>query len=139
MICVDASVAVKWIVEEEHTDRALALYFDASRADEVIVVPSLLPIEVTNILRKKMRQEGLTRERATALLDLFLNFSIAIYNPVGLYRQALVLADTYSLPAIYDAHYLALAQRLDCDLWTDDRKLTQINLPFVRRIGDYPL
>jgi predicted nucleic acid-binding protein len=55
MICVDASVAVKWILNEENSDRANALYRAAMRTGETIVAPPLLPLEVTNILRQRMR------------------------------------------------------------------------------------
>ncbi len=71
MICVDASVAVKWFLQEERSDRA----------------------------------------------------------------------DALGLPATYDAHYLALAEHLGCELWTDDQRLLRqvaTSLPFVRWIGDHP-
>ena len=55
MICVDASVAVKWLLNEERSDRARALYLAALLAGEPIVAPVLLPLEVTNILRQRMR------------------------------------------------------------------------------------
>jgi predicted nucleic acid-binding protein len=143
MICVDASVAVKWILDEEQSDLALALFMTALQNGEPIVVPPLLPIEVTNILRQRMRaHEGPSREEALLLLDKFLNFPLDIRNPAGLHRQALILADIHALPAAYDAHYLALAQRLDCDLWTDDRRLLRLvesSLSFVRRLSDYVL
>jgi len=35
------------------------------------------------------------------------------------------LAARFSLPAIYDAHYLALAERLGSEFWTADRRLGQ--------------
>ena len=51
MICVDASLAIKWILEEEHTAQAEALYRATLLAGERIIAPPLLPIEATNILR----------------------------------------------------------------------------------------
>ena len=143
MICPDASVAVKWILNEERSDRALALYRDSIDADQTIVAPPLLPLEVTNILRQRMRAaEVLPLTEAIGHLSDFLALPISIVNPAGLHHAALVLADTYGLPASYDAHYLALAEYLDCALWTDDLQLlrrVQHALPYVRAIGDYPL
>jgi predicted nucleic acid-binding protein len=58
-----------------------------------------------------------------------------------LHHQALVLADALGLSATYDAHYLALAEHLGCELWTDDERLIRQvtnSLPFVRWIGDHP-
>lgn len=51
MICLDASVAVKLIIDEEHSDKAQALYRFMLRNQDPIVAPLLLPVEVTNIVR----------------------------------------------------------------------------------------
>ncbi len=142
MICVDASVAVKWVLNEERSDQARALYQAALGAGESIVAPTLLPLEVTNILRQRMRaKDGLSLTEAVRQLGDFLDFRIELHNPVGLHFQALVLADALGLPATYDAHYLALAEHLGCELWTDDQRLIRhvaSSLPFVRWIGDHP-
>jgi predicted nucleic acid-binding protein len=142
VICVDASVAVKWILDEERSDRARALYSTAVQTSESIVAPPLLPLEVTNILRQRMRtRDGLSLAAATQHLDDFLALRIEFHNPAGLHYQALVLADALDLAATYDAHYLALAEHLGCELWTDDQRLIRrvaTRLPFVRWIGDHP-
>lgn len=55
-------------------------------------------------------------------------------------QQALLIAGAHHLPAVYDAHYIALAQLLHYDLWTDGcRPLRALGgrLAFVRWIGDY--
>ena len=60
--------------------------------------------------------------------------------PPGIHERALTLAAIYGLPAIYDAHYVALTERLGCPLWTADRTLVNTlggKLPFIRWIGDY--
>ena len=142
MICADASVAVKWILDEDRSDRARALYSAAVQTSEPIVVPPLLPLEVTNILRQRMRtRDGLSLAAAKQHLDDFLALAIEFHNPAGLHFQALVLADALGLPATYDAHYPALAEHLGCELWTDDQRLIRqvaTSLPFVRWIGDHP-
>jgi len=142
VICVDASVAVKWILEEERSDLALTLYDAAVQAGQSIVAPPLLPLEVTNIVCQRMRiNPEISLTKATEQLDDFLALPIDYHNPVGLHHQALVLADALGLPATYDAHYLALAEHLGCELWTDDQRLMRrvlSSLPFVRWIGDHP-
>jgi predicted nucleic acid-binding protein len=135
-------VAVKWVLNEERSDQARALYQAALRAGEPIVAPPLLPLEVTNILRQRMRaNDGLSLTDAVRQLGDFLDFRIELHNLVGLHVQALVLADALGLPATYDAHYLALTEHLGCELWTDDLRLIRLvatSLPFVRWIGDHP-
>ena|GEM_PF-3721782 len=56
MICVDASVAAKWLFPEEYSAQALSLVNHAAAAKERIIAPALLPIEITNIIRQRMRQ-----------------------------------------------------------------------------------
>lgn len=146
MICVDASVAAKWIFDEEHFQAARALYRDAADRAERIVAPLLLPIEMTNIIRQRMRrakppqQHPLTLPEATDALERFLAFPLALTMPPELHRQALELAAAHDLPAVYDTHYLAMAQMLGCPLWTADQNLIHTlggTLPFVKWIGDY--
>jgi predicted nucleic acid-binding protein len=142
VICADASVAVKWILDEERSDRAIALYEATAKVNQPIVAPPLLPLEITNILRQRIRtRDGLSLVAAAQHLDGFLALPIEFHNPAELHFQALVLADALDLPATYDAHYLALAEHLGCELWTDDLRLIRhvaTSLPFVRWIGDHP-
>ena len=141
MIVVDASVAAKWLLVETHSEKALALVVDASGAKQAIVAPSLLPFEVANILRQRMIRKTLTLADADRLMVQFLAFPVTLILPEGLSRRALAIADTLGLQAAYDAHYLALTERLGCDFWTDDQRLLRLvarRFPFVRWIGDYP-
>ena len=140
MICVDANVAAKWVLAEEHSDKALALVAACARARQRIYAPPLLPIEVTNILRQRTLKDAISLADAQRLLRQFLEFPVSISTPPNLYEEALALAEAYNLPAVYDAHYVALAQSLGCDLWTDDRRLLRAlgnKLAFVKWIGDY--
>lgn len=109
--------------------------------NEPIVAPPLLPIEVTNILRRRIRlADGISEGEAIELLDEFLTFPISIRNPTGLHRRALRLATALGMPAAYGAHYLALAEGLGCELWTDDQRLFRLggaSRSLVRWIGDF--
>lgn len=140
MICVDSSVAAKWMLPEEHSEQALDLYQQVTQAGQEVVAPPLLPIEVCNILRQRVRRGLLTSEDATRALDRFLDFPVRLAAPSRPHSRALALADRYDLPAVYDAYYLSLAQKLRVRLWTADRRLLRAiegRLPFVSWIGDY--
>jgi predicted nucleic acid-binding protein len=141
MICVDASLAVKWLFpEEEDSDKALALLTAQLAAGEPIVEPPLLRSEVTNAIRQRMRREGVQMARALQLLEQFLAVPLTFEAPERLSRDALMLADAHQLPAVYDAHYVALAQLVGCDLWTADQRLVRglgRELPFVKWLGDF--
>lgn len=140
MICIDASVAAKWLFEEEHSDKADALYQSCIQAGTALVAPPLLPIELTNIFRRRMVRDSLSLEQAIQLLERFFTFPVDIVNPDMLHQTALALASTHSLPAAYDAHYLALSQLLGCTFWTNDQNLVNKlgnRLAFVRWLGDF--
>jgi len=140
MICTDASVAAKWVFAEEHTAQARALLREALAQQEPLVAPPLLPSEVANVIRQRLRQGQVRLDEARALLAQLLALSIRLQAPETLDDRALVLADEHHLPAIYDAHYVALAELLGATLWTADRRLLRAlggRLPFVRWIGDY--
>ncbi len=145
MICVDASVAVKWIFPEDYSTEAAALLQDAAERGERIIAPHLLPVETTNTIRRRMLRDALSLAQAQTLLEVFLRIPVTLAptapaSRAGLHQHALALADRFSLPAVYDAYYLALADLRGCPFWTDDRKLLRAvggHAPNVRWIGEY--
>ena len=140
MIVVDASFAVKWLFAEDHSDTADALAAAMARQGEPIIAPYLLPIEVANVIRQHRRRGALTPEEAQGRLARFFSYDVRLRAPAALTERALAIADEQDLAAVYDAHYLALAELEACDLWTADRRLVRMlagRLTFVRWIGDY--
>jgi predicted nucleic acid-binding protein len=61
-----------------------------------------------------------------------LDLPIELFGGIGLHRRALELAQSLSLPATYDAHYLAVAEDLQAELWTADRRLFRHPEPVAR-------
>jgi predicted nucleic acid-binding protein len=140
VICFDASVAVKLVLPEDHSESAKSLYAAADASGDTIVAPYLLPFEVSNINRKRMVRNAMSRQDAEDALNEFLGLRFTLLSPPGLHLESLGLADDFGLPATYDAHYVVLAHMVRCDLWTDDTELIQIvrpRYPFVRAIEDY--
>jgi predicted nucleic acid-binding protein len=140
MIVVDASVAAKWLFPEDHSGLARDLALHPPGGDQRILAPPLLPIEVASLIRQRMRRVGLALPQAVELFEQFLAISVTTSSPPGLTQRALAIADQYGLPAVYDAHYVALAEDLHCDLWSDDQRLLRavgVALPYVRGIGNY--
>jgi len=113
---VDTSVAIKWIVDEEGSDKAELL----QGAD--MVAPALFRIEAGNVLRTLAAKQILANDRA---IDLFLFLQTAPVTIIDadelLERRALDLALALEHP-IYDCVYLALAERMDRRLITADRR-----------------
>src|SRR5260370_16270016 len=59
MLVVDASIAVKWVVEEDGTPQALVL-----RRQAKLIAPDLLIAECANILWKKVQRNELSKQEA---------------------------------------------------------------------------
>jgi predicted nucleic acid-binding protein len=139
-VCFDASVAAKWILPEQYSDRALDLYEVSYRASAIVAVPPHFPVEVTNIIRRRVVRGFLSYDEGREVLARFLQFAVRLLTPPRLYERAFELAEEHNLPAVYDAHYVAFAELLGCDLWTDDQRLLRNlgnKLSYVKSIGDY--
>lgn len=136
---VDASLAVKWLVREVDSDRALRLAHSWASQDLQPVAPNLMPVEVANVLHRRVIRQEVSPETAIRLLEVLLASGIELREPRDLHRRALLVAARLRQNAVYDAHYLALAEMLDCELWTADEKFYRAALPTasnVRWVGE---
>lgn len=125
IVVVDANIAVKWIVEEADSAVADSLLVEWNSQKKFIAVPDLFNYEIANILLKKARRNFITIARAIQARELISKMEIKVYYPLNpdINIDALEIAHTYNLPAAYDAHYLALAAREQCEFWTADERL----------------
>ena len=117
-LVVDASVAAKWALQEDASDRARALL----DRDEDFVAPSLIVAEIGNALWKRaVRQEMSTRDAVRALQSA-VRLLTQLVPPTELAARAIEMAIELRHP-IYDCFYLALAERERSPLITADAKL----------------
>jgi predicted nucleic acid-binding protein len=135
-VCIDASLAAKWVLDEPDSRQALDFYLAQRSIEATFLSPAFMPIEVTNAIHRRVVRGMLTPDEGDRLMALFLEFSVELASPDGLHQAAMALARVFSLPAVYDMHYVALAQIVGCELWTADRRLLNRvagNLPFLRQ------
>ena len=103
-----------------------------------VAAPTSLLYELSNALCRYQRAGQMSREATLLALRSVLSLPLCLYRDVDLHARALDLVERYSLPAAYDAHYLALADWLEADFWTADQRLVravQDALPWVRALG----
>jgi predicted nucleic acid-binding protein len=115
-VVVDASVAVKWYVNEVGSEQAIALL---DEDDLLFLAPDIFLAEVVNALLRQ-RREGQLDDQALdkALSDI--HFSAPeLVSTNRLMGRAAGLARALAHP-IYDCLYLALAERWDTVLVTAD-------------------
>jgi len=115
---VDASVAVKWFLPEDHTEAARGLVESGSD----LLSPDLVRAEVGNVMWKRwLRGEVLAESTIEALRDLEL-LPLRIESSELLMETAWNVARLYGR-SFYDGLYVALAVQMGCAFVTADRKL----------------
>ena len=82
--------------------------------------PYLMPVEVANALYGRVIRKEISLQEATSLLDALFATGIELREPSSVHVKAMELAAELRQDAVYDAHYLALAETLSCELWTAD-------------------
>jgi predicted nucleic acid-binding protein len=117
-VVVDASVAAKWVLAEEHADLALSLLRNGCD----LCAPAHWLAEATNAVWAAAHRgdvdESQARERAAALVIA----PVAILPLDRLAAAAMVIALRLAI-TVYDALYLAAAEAQNAVLITDDRRL----------------
>ena len=120
---IDASIAVKWVVDEDGTPEALAL-----RQRAKLIAPELLVAECANILWKKVQRDELLKQEALLAARLLQGAEIELLPMRSLFETATRMSIEINHPA-YDCVYLALANNSKCQFVTADerflRKLRQ--------------
>lgn len=119
---VDASLAARWLLDEDNSDRARALTWMWADDGTVPVAPHLLPVEVANVLHRRVVRGDLNLEMAVRLVGTLLSSGVELRESPQIHVRALELASELRQGAVYDSHYLALAESLGCDLWTADER-----------------
>jgi predicted nucleic acid-binding protein len=115
---VDASIVIKWFVDEVHAEAARRLQEDQYD----LLAPALLWPERGNVLWKKVRRGELTADEARLTWEGLEQQLISIFPSRVVLEPALEIAfDTNR--TVYDGCYLALAILTECQLVTADRKL----------------
>jgi len=114
---VDASVAVKWLVEEPDSDAALEL----AESGEELHAPRLMASEVANALWRKARLGQIERADASAALAWAPDMPVRWNDDETVSADAVRLALALDHP-VYDCMYLALAHRIGAVVLTADRR-----------------
>jgi len=122
-LVIDASIAVKWVVEESGTAEALTL-----RRRAKLIAPELLTAECANILWKKVQRNELSKDEAFLAARLLQAADIEFPPTRSLLEAATQIAIELN-HAAYDCLYLALATERDCRFATADER-------FVRKLRE---
>lgn len=116
LLVIDASVAVKWALQEHDSDKAVALQ------NLPLTAPDLLIVECANVFWRKTKRGEMSEPEARRATQLIATSGIVMHNAHVSIQAALHMACMLGHP-VYDCLYLALAQQLGAIFVTADDAL----------------
>src|SRR5690242_15205301 len=91
-IVVDASVAVKWVIDEPFTDQALKLWEDCANDRRPVFSAPHFPGEVVNAVFQRVRTADAAKHidfaDAETFVRTFLDYPVQLAHPPSLYQEA---------------------------------------------------
>lgn len=136
---IDSSVAIKWFVQERNTSKAFNILDNYQNGDLDFLAPDFIYAEFGNIIWKKQRLQGLPADQAQAAIAEFQQFRLSCTSTALLLNYAYQIATTHQR-TVYDALYLALSIRENCQFVTADDKLVNAiapSFPNVVKLSDW--
>jgi len=125
---LDASVLLKWFIEESGSELALDLKSLYLNREIEIIIPDLALYEIPNVLRFK---RSIPESQLRSVMQAFWLLDIEIVAPnEALLEEGIHLSFATGL-SFYDCSYLALARQIDATLITADRHLFNAASKFV--------
>jgi len=137
---IDSSIALKWVIPEIDSDKALLLLAGYAIAVHQLIAPDLFPVEIANALGSAEKSGRIQQGEAVIFFTDVTNNAPVLHEATRLLKRALEI----SLPtrqSVYDCLYVALAEREGCELVAADDKLVknlQAKFPFVKSRSSMP-
>lgn len=123
-VVIDASFALNLILPGTRQAHFQTLIEQWEKDGMVLCAPALWLYEITSALSKAVHFGDLTPDEGKRVLALVQKLDIQLRPPDGV-QADLAFDWTMRLHrgAAYDSFYLALAEMLECELWTADKRL----------------
>lgn len=122
LVVIDASVAVKAVLPNPIQAHCLALV--QTFADVQPTAPALWAHETTSAIAKAVHFREITEKEARQALDKLDSLGIRlVVSDAEQNRAAFDWTLQLKRASAYDCYYLVLAQILECDCWTADKRL----------------
>jgi predicted nucleic acid-binding protein len=123
-VVIDAGFAFKLLLPNPARDQLKQLLRQWSSQGIELYAPSLWLYELTSILTKTVHFGEIDERDARDSLSLAVELGIRLIEPEAeLARQAFAWTLHLHRAASYDSFYVALAEKMSCDLWTVDQRL----------------
>ena len=137
---LDSSVALKWVLPEADSTKALALRTDFQATVHELLSPDIMPVECGHALTRAERRGIIAVGDAELHLVNILSSSPQLQPHLPLLRRAIAISSSARL-GVYDCLYVALAEQEKCEFVTADDRLIknlQTQFPFIRSLASLP-
>lgn len=140
--CVDASVAIKWVVKSETwRKKARQLLLESLRNSYTLIAPPLFAYETESVLQGRLHAGVMTVAAVDEALTRLATFGVRLATHPDMVTRARSIARQFNQARIYDSLYAALAELRGCEFWTADRRFydaVKANLTCVKYLPHYP-
>jgi len=139
-VCIDASLALTWLLAAERNEAANALRREWDEKGMELIVAPLFHAEVTSVLREQVYFRRLLPEEGEEAFSIYLDIGVRSIDDPEVQKKAWELAKKFNLPRTYDMQYLAVAELENCELWTNDKRLAnslQGKVERIRWVGEH--
>lgn len=123
-IAVDASVCLKWVFEEEDSEKARSLLTLSEKGDILLLAPMIWEYEIVNGFSSAILKNKLSYVQSRRLLRMVLKAGPQMISTHDLLLKSLENCHKYKISA-YDSAYVTLAAENRIILVSADEKLVQ--------------
>lgn len=137
-LVIDSGVGYALCSQDESSATVRAKFNTLVGQGVLLYAPSIWQFEFTSILTKAVHFRQLSENSARQVFQLSEELRILLIHPdPEMVLEAFDWTLRLKRAAAYDSFYLALAQRLKCELWTIDRRLVNAAaVPWVHYVGN---
>jgi predicted nucleic acid-binding protein len=137
---LDACVAVKWVLTEPDSAKAINLRDEFRKGVHELLAPDFVPAEVGHSLARAERKGIITPPQGSIFLADVLCTLPALHPSLPLLPRAFTISSA-TRSGVFDCLYVALAEQEGCQLVTADLRLLanlQTLFPFIASLSTFP-
>lgn len=137
---LDSSVALKWVLPEPDSPKAIQLRDDYHNSVHELIAPDTFLVETLHVLTKAERQKKISAGDGMILWKSIRADVPVLFPHIPLLDRAYQIASVAG-KGIYDCLFVALAEREQCEFVTADTKLIsnlQTKFPFLVSLASLP-
>jgi predicted nucleic acid-binding protein len=137
---LDSCVALKWVLAEADSPKALDLRSKFEQQFHELLSPDIFLAECAHALLRAERKGTIKKGEAALLLSDILTTPPDLYGYISLMARAVDIGSDFSC-GFYDCLYVALAEMENCNLITTDLRMIanlQPTFPFIIPLSSLP-